>query len=183
MWNNLSCGVISTAQALLFPKVPNVMVNTGGNGPLAWRTHNQLQRRGIRIIVLSSAVQGYPTYYDYIRKRGLVPFFVSCCHKAKERHLDRFYRAVGPAIVNVGFAKGEEKRGERLEKKNTSWRTFKFPMLEYTRDQCEKILRTHDVTASSTYCWFCPKGANPPKWATEPLEARALKKRFEEAIQ
>lgn len=178
IWNNLSCGVISTAQALLFPKITNVMVNTSGNMPMAWRTHNQLQHKRIRVIVLSSAVGGYPTYKDYIQKGGLMPFYMSCCSKAKEIHLDRFYRAVAPAIVNVGFCKGEEKRAERLAKKNTTWRKFQFPMLKYTREQCEKVLRAHDVEASSSYCWFCPKGPNPPDWVTDPLKARALSARI-----
>lgn len=177
MWNNLSCGEASTAQALLFPKITNVMVNTGWNKPQAWRTHNQLQHKRIRIIVLSSAVAGYATYYDYVRKEGLVPFYVSCCYKAKEMHLDRFYRAVAPAIVNVGFCKGEEDRAERLAKKNTKWRKFNFPMLKYTKEQCRKIMKAHDVEATSSYCWGCPKGPNPPKWVTDPLEARAFSAR------
>ncbi|MHA2054540.1 MAG: hypothetical protein ACW99F_13170 [Candidatus Hodarchaeales archaeon] len=177
IWNNLSCGVKSTAMALKFPKITNVMVNTGGNKIHSWKTHNQLQHKRIRIIVLSSAVGGYPTYYDYIRVNGLVPFYVSCCYKAKEMHLDRFYRAVGPAIVNVGFIKGEEDRATRLSKKNTSWRKFNFPMLDYTQEQCEKILRANDVQAQSSFCWYCPKGENPPKWATDPLEAKALQAR------
>ena len=174
IWNNLSCGVKSTAMALTFPKITNVMVNTGGNKVTAWKTHNQLQHKRIRIIVLSSAVGGYSTYYEYVRKNGLVPFYVSCCYKAKEMHLDRFYRTQAPAIVNIGFIKGEENRAERLSKKNTKWRKFNFPMLEFTQEQCEKILRTHNIDAESSYCWFCPKGENPPKWATDPLEAKAL---------
>ena len=174
MWNNLSCGVKSTAMALKFPKITNVMVNTGWNKPHAWKTHNQLQHKRIRIIVLSSAVAGYPTYYDYIRREGLVPFYVSCCYKAKEMHLDRFYRSVAPAIVNIGFIKGEENRAERLAKKNTNWRKFNFPMLDYTQEQCEKILRANDVEAISSYCWGCPKSDNAPDWVKDPLEAKAL---------
>lgn len=177
LYNNLSCGVISTAQALIFPKLTNVMVNTGGNKRSAWRTHNQLQHKRIRIIVLSSAVGGYSSYYEYIKAEGLMPFYVSCCYKAKEMHLDRFYRAIAPAVVNVGFCKGEEKRADRLAKKNTSWRKFNFPMLKYTREECEKILRAHDVEATSSYCWFCPKGENPPEWAVNSLKARARARR------
>ena len=175
VWNNLSCGVISTAQALIFPKITNVMVNTGGNKKTAWKTHNQLQHKRIRIIVLSSAVGGYGSYYEYVKAEGLMPFYMSCCYKAKEMHLDRFYRAVAPAIVNVGFCKGEEARAERLTKKNTRWRKFQFPMLDYTRGQCEKILKANDVQAVSSYCWFCPKGPNPPEWAVKSLKARAKK--------
>jgi len=173
MWNNLSCGVVSIAQALLFPKITNVMVNTGGNKMSAWKTHNQLQHKRIRIIVLSSAVAGYPSYYHYIKGEGLMPFYVSCCYKAKEMHLDRFYRAVAPAVVNIGFCKGEERRAERLARKDRPWRKFNFPMLNYTREECEKILRANDVMASSTYCWFCPKGPNPPEWAVKSLRERA----------
>jgi len=180
IWNELSGGVCSTAQALLFPKIPNVIVNTGGNLPTAWRTVNQLRKKRITIITLSSAVQGYPTYYDYIRKNGLVPFYVSCCEKGKERHLNRFFKTIGPVTVNVGFTKGEEARAERLKKKNCKWYKFQFPMLKYTREQCEKILRFHDIQASKTGCWFCPKGPNPPRWAVEPLEARALKARTDQ---
>lgn len=176
MWNNLSCGVVSTAQALLFPKVTNVMVNTGGNLPFAWKTHNQLQHKRIKIIVLSSAVGGYSSYYEYIKNEGLMPFYQSCCYKAKEMHLDRFYYSLAQSsVVNVGFCKGEEKRARRLEKLNKPWRRFNFPMLKYTREECEKILRHHDVQAISSYCWFCPKGPNPPKWATDALLARARK--------
>ena len=181
MWNNLSCGEASTAQALLFPKITNVMVNTGWNKPQAWKTHNQLQHRRIRIIVLSSAVGGYGTYYDYIRKQGLMPFYVSCCYKAKEMHLDRFYRAVAPAVVNVGFCKGEEDRAERLATKNTKWRKFNFPMLKYTKEQCRKINKAHNIDAISSYCWGCPKGPNPPDWVTDPLKARALSARAKAA--
>lgn len=53
-WNNLSGGVCSSAMALMFPKVPNVIVNTGGNYPWAWRNVHKLRRMGIKVIVLSS---------------------------------------------------------------------------------------------------------------------------------
>ena len=180
MWNELSCGVESTAMALRFPKLPNVMVNTGGNLPTAWKTLNQLRHKRIRVVVLSSAVQGYASYYDYIRKNGLVPFYMSCCDKAKHRHLNRFFNIIGPVLVNVGFTQGEEKRAKRLKKKETKLIKFRFPMLTYTREQCEKILRSKGVVAHKTGCWFCPKGPNPPKWATDPLEARALKARTDQ---
>ena len=101
-----------------------------------------------------------------------MPFYVSCCYKAKEMHLDRFYRSVAPAIVNVGFCKGEEKRAERLSKKSTNWRKFNFPMLKYTRDECEKINQSHGIEAISSYCWFCPKGPDPPEWAIKQIIKR-----------
>lgn len=182
VYNNLSGGVGSTAQALRFPKIPNVMVNTGGNKRQAWRTVQQLRRKRIMVIVLSSAVGGYATYYEYLMNGGLMPFYRSCCDKAKEEHLDRFYRVVAPVIVNVGFTKGEEKRAKRLAKKNTSWRKFAFPMLDFTREQCEKILRVKKVEAKSTYCWFCPKGPNPPPWTKDPLKARAVGARYVEIM-
>lgn len=174
MWNNLSCGVGSTAQALILPKIPNVMVNTGGNKGHAWKTHKQLQSKGYTIIVLGSAIGGYPDYYHYLKNEGLMPFYTSCCDKAKDRHLDRFYHALpGLQTVNVGFHKGKEKRARRLARKNRPWRVFNFPMLKYTREECNKILSSHGVTAKSTYCSFCAKGPNPPAWVTDPLLARA----------
>ena len=165
IWNSLSCGVNSSAMALLFPNIANVMVNTGGNKVSAWKTHHQLQKKRIKIIVLSSAQQGYSTYYDYIKANKLMPFYVSCCHKAKYWHLDRFYKQVGPSIVNIGYCKGEEKRASRQAKKNNKWIKFQFPMLKYSREECKKILRHHGVQASKTGCWFCPKQPNPPEWA------------------
>ena len=185
IWNNLSGGVVSTAQALIFPKVPNVMVNTGGNKKHAWRTVQQLRglRKGITIIVLSSAVGGHATYFEYLMDGGLMPFYCSCCDKGKEEHLDRFHNTHLPVTVNVGYCKGEEKRAARLEKKNTKGRKFSFPMLEYSREECEKILRFNKIEASSTYCWFCPKGKNPPPWTKDKMLARAVAARYREVTE
>ena len=103
--------------------------------------------------------------YDYIFKNKLMPFYKSCCDKAKHSHLERFFRAIGPVIINVGFSEGEERRAQRLAKKKTKWFSFNFPMLGFSREQCEKILRAHKVEARKTGCWFCPKQPNPPEWA------------------
>ena len=43
VFNSLSCGVCSTAMALIYPKIPNVMVYTGGNYTRAWKTFKQLK--------------------------------------------------------------------------------------------------------------------------------------------
>jgi hypothetical protein len=168
MWNNLSGGVCSSAMALLFPKVPNVIVNTGGNYPWAWRNVHKIRNKRIKVIVLSSMVKSYPTYFDYIRKEKLMPFYMSCCDKAKEKHLDQFYITLpGRQTVNVGFCEGEEKRAERLSKKDTKWRKFNFPVLEYPREHLKKIVLKAGLDAKRTGCWFCPKQENPPKWAVD----------------
>lgn len=171
MWNNVSGGDPSVAMALLFPKVPCVIVNTGGNYPWAWRQINKLQHKGITVIAISSHQGGYPTYFDYLWKSNKIPFFKGCCHRGKEMHLDRFYKTIpGTVIVNVGFLKGEEKRAERLARKNTKKRKFNFPMLTYTREQCVKILKINGLNSNpKTGCWFCPKQPNPPDWAIKAI--------------
>ena len=65
--------------ALINPKFPNVIVNTGGNLPEAWENIYRLQKKRLTIIVLNSFVQGYPTYYDYIKGEKLKPF----CEKGR----------------------------------------------------------------------------------------------------
>lgn len=171
MWNNISGGDCSTAMALLNPKVPCVIVNTGGNYPWAWRQIEKLRKKRITIITLSSSQQGYPTYFDYVWKSNKIPFFKGCCERGKDRHLDRFYKTIpGHVTVNVGFIKGEESRAERLARLNTKKRKFNFPMLTYTREQCEKILKKNGFdSVPRTGCWFCPKQDNPPEWAIKAI--------------
>jgi len=154
-FNNISGGICSTAMALLNPKIPCVIVNTGGNYPSAWETIRQLKKKRIKVIVLSSPNKGFPTYYEYISGESLKPFYKSCSDKAKQQHLDNFYKIVGPAYVNIGLTKEEEKRVQSF--KNKSWVTYRFPMLKYTREQCLKVLRAKGVTAYKTGCWFCGK--------------------------
>ena len=165
MWNNYSGGVCSTAMALIYPKIPNVIVNTGGNYPWAWRNVHKLRQERHKVIVLSSFVQGYPTYFEYIRKNELMPFYMTCCSKAKDMHLDYFYNTIpGKQVVNIGFIKGEERRAERLAEKNTRHRIFNFPMLDYERDTLVKFIEDRGYIAKKTGCWFCPKQENPPEW-------------------
>lgn len=177
VFNNFSGGVCSTAMALLNRKIPNVLVNTGGNYPEVWETVRQLKRRRIKIIVLGSPNKNYPTYYDYIAAENLKPFFKSCSDKAKQRHLDAFYRIVGPCIVNIGYVAGEENRVARF--KNTPEITYNFPMLPFTREDCSNILRRFDVEACKSGCWFCPK---QPKSSWEILR-RTHPDKYEEALK
>ena len=184
MYNELSGGVISTAQALIFPKITNIMVNTGGAYPWALRRYNKLTQDGYKAIMLSSPTEGYATYFDYIRKNELMPFYVSCCDKAKERHLNKFFNNSGHVrvLVNVGFCKNEEDRADRLvENHQTKRIVFNFPMLKYTRVQCEKIMIKNGFVPDKpenspgkqffkSGCWFCPKQDNPPGWVKSKME-------------
>jgi len=156
-WNSVSGGNCSVAMALLHPKNPCLIVNTGGNLDEALNQIYELQKRRHTIIVLSSFQQGYPTYYDYIKKEKLKPFYRSCNHKAKRQHMDRFFKAVAPVTVNIGLTKGEEGRAEAF---NSNWKVrYRFPMLSYTREQCEKIIRSKGMTPLETRsgCYFCGK--------------------------
>jgi len=141
--------------ALIYPKFPAVIVNTGGNLPEVWKNLHKLQKKHIKVIVLNSFVQGYATYYDYIKNEKLMPFYRSCNHKAKRMHQERFFKAIGPCTVNIGFIKGEENRASNF--KNTLSIHYNFPMLTFTRKQCEKILRANDITPIRSGCWFCAK--------------------------
>ncbi len=168
MWNNISGGDCSVALALLNPDVPCVFVVTGGANPLALRNINQLQQKGHTVIALSSMQGGYNTYFDYLWKCNKIPFYNGCCYRGKDWHLDRFYNIIpGPVTVNIGFIQGEDHRARRLAEKNTDKRKFNFPMLTFTREQCEKVIKAHDMKpiGYQTGCWFCPKGDNPPEWA------------------
>jgi len=178
MWNELSGGVCSTAMSIATgKKVPNVTVNTGGNYPWALRRMHKLTQDGYKVIMLSSFTEGYATYFDYIRKNELMPFYVSCCAKAKENHLNKFFNNIpGRHTVNVGFIMGEEKRADNLvDNHQTKKIRFNFPMLSYNRIQCEKLLRGSGFTPDKpenpvgqqffkSGCWFCPKQDNPPEW-------------------
>lgn len=155
VYNSVSGGTCSTAMALVNPKFPNVIVNTGGNLPEAWENIYRLQKKRLTIIVLNSFVQGYPTYYDYIKNEKLKPFYKSCNHKAKRLHMDRFYKTIAPCTVNIGLIKGEEDRAEEFENHNGI--RYNFPMLSFTREQCEKILKANDLKIIKTGCWFCAK--------------------------
>lgn len=155
LYNSVSGGTCSSAMALINPKFTSVMVNTGGNLPEAWENLYRLQKNRIKIIVLNSFIQGYPTYYDYIKNEKLKPFYMTCNEKAKRRHLDRFYKTVAPCIVNIGLIKGEEDRA--LSFKNHHGIRYIFPMLSFTREQCEKILRAKGLKVIKTGCWFCAK--------------------------
>jgi len=141
--------------ALIYPKIPNVIVNTGGNYPHVWETIRQLKVKRIKVIVLGSPNKGFSTYYDYIAGENLKPFYKSCSDKAKQQHLHNFAKIVGPLQYNIGFVKGEEDRV--IEFENTKWAPYGFPMLSFTREQCKKILRAHGVEARKTGCWFCGK--------------------------
>ena len=179
VWNELSGGVCSTAMAIVTgKKVPNVMVNTGGNYPWALKRTHKLIKDRYKVIVLSSFTEGYATYFDYIRKNELMPFYVSCCAKAKDRHMNKFFNNLGHSRVNVnvGFIEGEEDRAERLvENHQTKRIRFHFPMLSYNRIQCEKLLRGAGFKPNAPQnpvgqqffksgCFFCPKQPNPPEW-------------------
>ena len=168
MWNNISGGDCSIAMALLNPDVPCVFVVTGGAHPSALKNINELQHRGHAVIALSSFQGGYNTYFDYLWKCNKIPFYNGCCHRGKDMHLDRFYNTIpGKSTINIGFIEGEEHRAERLKAKDTLKRRFNFPMLTFTREQCEKVIRSNGMTpiGHQTGCWFCPKGDNPPEWA------------------
>ena len=170
MWNNISGGACSSAMALLFPKIPCVIVNTGGNYPWAWKNVHKLQKKRIKVTVISSFQEGYPTYFDYIWKTNRIPFYRGCCYRGKELHLNKFYNTLhGKQIVNVGFCKGEERRAAFLKKQDTKHRIFNFPVLEYTREQLEKVCKTNSLEVKKTGCWFCPKQPNPPEWAVKAI--------------
>jgi len=154
-YNSVSGGTCSSAMALTYPQFPAVIVNTGGNLAEAWENIYRLQKKRITVIVLSSFVQGYPTYYDYIKNEKLKPFYRTCNHKAKRMHMDRFYKAVAPCTVNIGLIKGEEARAEEF--KNHSGIRYNFPMLSFTREQCEKILKANGLKVIKSGCYFCPK--------------------------
>lgn len=159
VYNSISGGTCSSAMALIH-RNPSVIVNTGGNPPEAWINIHLLQRKRIPIIVLSSFTQGYPTYYDYIKNEKLKPFYKSCNHKAKRIHLDRFYKSVSPVTVNIGLIKGEEDRVTAF--KNTNSIRYRFPMLTFTREQCEKILRVHGLSVIKTGCHDLAYGYSVP---------------------
>jgi len=164
IFNNVSGGVCSTAMALLYPKIPCIVVNTGANYPEAWRAIKQLQDRGHKIIVLSSFIGGYPTYYEYIKGEELIPFIVSCSYKAKQSHLNKFYNAIGPVTVNVGITADEEQRTAAFT--DSKMIKYNFPLVThgYTREMCETILDKYGVKARKSGCWFC--GKQPKKsWA------------------
>jgi len=161
--------------ALLHPKIPNIVVNTGGNLPEAWDTIYQLQKKGLKILTISSFLQGYPTYYEYI-KEDKVPFYKSCSHKAKQIHLNKLASIFRPITYNIGIVQGEKERVDEWGDP-PSFIKYNFPMLTYTREQCEKVLRTHGVTANKSGCWFCGK---QPKSSWEWLKETHPDK-FEEA--
>lgn len=155
MLNCLRGGECSSAMALLYPKIPNIVINTGGNYDEAWTTIYQLQKKGLKILVISSYLQGKPTYYDYIKDDKL-PFYKSCSHKAKQIHFNKLASIFRPVVYNIGIVKSEEKRiGEW--KDPPSFISYNFPMLRYTRLECRKILNKHNITASKSGCWFCGK--------------------------
>jgi len=143
--------------ALLHPKIPCVIVDTGGNYQEAWENIRRLRVKGHRVIVLASLNKHYPYYYDYIKEEKLKPFYKSCSDKAKQHHLDYFYRTIGPAIVNIGLTIDEADRREEFQ--NNRWIKYNFPLIEhgYTREMCEKLLRHHDLLIIKTGCWFCGK--------------------------
>ena len=155
MYNSVSGGVCSSAMALTYPKFPSVIVNTGGNLPEAWDNIYKLQKKRITILVLNSFTQGYPTYYDYIKNEKLKPFYMSCSDRAKQVHLNRFFKTVTPCTVNIGLIRGEEDRVKNF--KNHHGIRYNFPMLNFTREQCEKILRANDLQVVKSGCYFCPK--------------------------
>jgi len=157
VWNCVSGGTCSVAMALLHPKNPCLVVNTGGNLPEAWRQIHELQKRRHKIIVISSFIQGYSTYYDYIKTEELYPFYRSCNHKAKRLHMDRFFGAIAPVTVNIGIT---EEEADRADEFKSTWKIrYQFPVIEYTREQLEKILRGHDMKPleTRTGCFFCGK--------------------------
>ena len=161
MWNNVSGGVCSTAMALLYPKVPCVIVDTGGNYPEAWENIRRLRVKRHRVIVLGSLNKSYPTYYEYIKSEELKPFYKSCSDKAKQNHLDYFYRTLpGRQVINIGITNEEASRSEAFT--NTKHLQYRFPLIEkgYTREMCEKLLRKHDMLIIKTGCWFCGKQPN-----------------------
>ena len=164
-FNNISGGVCSSAMALLYPKIPCVIVDTGANYPEVWKTINQLRHKRIRIITLGSAIHDYSSYYDFVEKNHKKPFYTSCSEWAKQRHLDRFYKTISPVTVNIGYIKGEENRAEQANKYSTKSVRYNFPMLNYTREECIKIINKHNIiTAPKTGCWFCGK-KKPEDWA------------------
>lgn len=141
--------------SLILPKFPAIIVNTGGNLPEAWENIYKLQKKRIKIIVLNSFTQGYPTYYDYIKNERLKPFYMSCSDRAKQAHLNRFYKAITPCTVNIGFIKGEEDRAKVF--KNHNGIRYNFPMLKYTREHCEKVMRLNKMNLIKSGCYFCAK--------------------------
>lgn len=180
-WNEISGGSPSVAMAIITTrKTPNVTVWTGGGLPWALKRMWRLRQLKYKVIMLSSFTAGYSTYFDYIRKNDLKPFYMSCCDKAKERHLNHFFNALtGQILVNVGFIKGDERRAERLRKNHTTKKiSFSFPVLDLTRADCEQVLIDHGFKPDNpeadlgerfkkTGCHFCPKQPNPPKWVLD----------------
>jgi len=143
--------------ALLHPKNPCLVLLTGGNLEESLMQVYELQKRGHKIISLGSFQAGKPSYYDYIKDNDLKPFYKSCSYRAKIWHWEKFFNTIAPVTVNIGLIKGEEGRAEDFK---STWKVrYNFPMLKYTRIQCEKILRKHSMKPLETRsgCYFCGK--------------------------
>jgi len=143
--------------ALLDKRVPNITVLTGDDMPEALAIMWELRRRGYRVMALSSFIAGYPTYWDYVRGENLKAFYRSCSDKAKQRHLDYFYRTIGPVAVRVGLTVGEEARAAAF--RDRDWVSYSFPLIEagMSREDCLMLCHSQGLYPVKSGCVHCPK--------------------------
>jgi len=160
-------------------KIVNIIVNTGGNLPEVWQRIGWLKRHRYPVIIIGSYNKDHPSYYEYIKKEGLKPFYLSCSDKAKQRHLDAFAKYMEIDICRIGYTKedaGRVKHFKNIER-------YEFPLLNLTREEAENKLREYGLEPlpTRTGCWFCPKQPKASKeWlrVTHPDLYQEAKERF-----
>ena len=164
-------GVDSTAMVLLilenqdkYPLDEIIFVNHAGDYPETYEFVELFNRwlwkhYGFEITEIRPHVEGTTSILEYAIKRQIAPLRVKrwCSDKFKHRPFYKYVKR--PAVVYLGFEKGEEHRAERALKNAPRLVRYKFPLIEndITRDEAKRIIREHGLPIpQKSGCYFCP---------------------------
>ena len=163
---SFGAGVNSVALMLLLldqgREVETVFVNHGGDYPETYEYVEYLRDIGYTITEIIPQVSWkgkWSNIYDYFYHFKSIPFiqYRICTDKFKIRPFNKYIEK--PAIVYIGYDKGEYKRITRQKTRAPKGITYKYPLWEegLTRQGCINYITSHDLEIPpKSGCYFCP---------------------------
>jgi len=154
-------GISSTALLLLLnerrEEFETIFVNHGGDYPETYEYVDYLRKQGFEITEIIPDVEGCSTIVEYCKKWRIKPLRQVrwCTVKFKVEPVKKYIKK--PAIMYVGFEKGEEKRATHI------WFDpdveYKYPLIEmgFDRKKCIEIIQSAGLKIPpKSGCFFCP---------------------------
>jgi len=182
-------GVNSVALMLLLEdqgrEFETVFVNHHGDHPKTYEYLQYLRELGYEITEINPQVSWkgkWDNIYDYFYNFKSIPFIAYriCTDKFKIRPFNKYIEK--PALVYIGYDKGEYKRITRQKRRAPKKITYKYPLWEegLTRQGCVDYILSHGIEVPpKSGCYFCPFQSKT-EWKTLMVEDPKL---FQKALE